>query len=203
MVLERTELTQEVPKQRRGAARRVRRKSITLGAKRRQRCSVEPRLVPCPSGHTISRDDRRGGRSASRAAPAPLPPGSDAITTQPQGPSRAIPTTVPWRPPVPRGGTPTCTGCRSRPRHTCTGPQCPGLSMLRGIPFSHPFRFTAPPLAEAGGRMAPVLAKACRTVAMAGTARFRRMHASIVQRRSPSSRSQYAGGAIRHHQGRS
>ena len=44
---------------------------------------IEPRLVPCLcSGHTMNRDHRFGGRSANRATPAPLPPGSEVIVTQ-------------------------------------------------------------------------------------------------------------------------
>lgn len=46
-------------------------------------------LTDCPkipghlSGHTMNREGRLGGRSATRAAPAPLPPGDKAIMMQP------------------------------------------------------------------------------------------------------------------------
>ena len=60
------------------------RRSVPPESKPTSVVRIEPRRVPClGSGHTMNRDDRFGGRSANRAAPAPLPPGNAAIMRQP------------------------------------------------------------------------------------------------------------------------
>lgn len=64
------------------------RNAYRIGAERRSVCPetiltsvvrIEPRLG---SGHAISRDDRSGGRSAKRATPPVLLPGSEVMMTQ-------------------------------------------------------------------------------------------------------------------------
>ena len=91
-------------------------RSVSSESKLTSVVRIKPRVVPslC-GGHTMNRDDRPGGRSANRATPAPLPPGSEV--RMPQTVAVASGRQGPFRPPLP--------GCLPSPyRGTRTSAEC-------------------------------------------------------------------------------